>query len=141
MAADQFQASFRIYSQTHTAAEVTLRLGLTPSRSHEAGDQIRSRNPVPRYWDGSMWSLSSRRDQSEPLEQHLAEVLDQLAGKEGVLTELAASYEMDWFCLVGAEGSQGSVELSRAVLARLVTLPGDLILDLYVSGESSELSP
>jgi hypothetical protein len=96
-----------------------------------------------RGWSGSRLSpasivMKALASGSWPVDIAGDDLLDQLAGKERVLAELAASYAIDWFRMVGVQQGQGGVELGRTLLARLVTLPGDLLLDLYVSDEPAE---
>jgi hypothetical protein len=126
----QAKASLRVYSDTATAAQVTHHLGLAPSFSAERGEPITPRNPT-RLRDHSLWLLKSRLDDHQPLHHHLADLLDQLTGKQSALAELAVSYEIDWFCLAATDNTQGSVELPHELIARLAALPGDLILDIY----------
>jgi Domain of unknown function (DUF4279) len=127
---DQAKATLRLHSDTATAAQVTHRLGLVPSFSAERGEPITPRHPT-RLRDRSLWRLDSRLDDHQPLHHHLADLLDQLAGKHQVLTELAVSYDIDWFCLAATDNTQGSVELPHELIARLAAIPGDLVLDIY----------
>jgi hypothetical protein len=101
-----------------------------PSFSAERGEPITSRHPT-RLRDCSLWGLDSRLDDHQPLHHYLADLLDQLAGKHQVLTELAVGYEIDWFCLAATDNTQGSVELPHELIARLAAIPGDLVLDIY----------
>jgi hypothetical protein len=75
--------------------------------------------------DRSLWLLDSRPDDHQPL-HHLA---DLLAGKHSALTDLAVSYDIDWFCLAATNNTQGSVELPHELIARLAAHPGDLVLE------------
>jgi hypothetical protein len=131
---NQAKATLRLYSDSATAAQVTHRLGLVPSFSAERGEPITPRHPT-RLRDCSLWRLDSRLDDHQPLHQHLADLLDQLAGKHQVLTELAVSYEIDWFCLAGTDNMQGSVGPPHELIARLAAIPGDFILDIYTGDD------
>jgi hypothetical protein len=111
-------------------------LGLAPSFSAERGELITPSNPT-RLRDRCLWRLDSRLDDHQPLHHHLADLLDQLAGKQPALTDLADSYDIDWFCLAATGNTQGSVELPHELIARLAALPGELVLDLYTGQDQS----
>jgi Domain of unknown function (DUF4279) len=132
----QAKATLRLSSDTATAAQVTRRLGLAPSFSAECGEPITPSNPT-RLRDSCLWRLDSRLDDHQPLHRHLVDLLDQLVGKHQVLTELAVSYDIDWFCLAATDNTQGSVELPHELIARLAALPGHLVLDLYTGQNQS----
>lgn len=113
-----------------SAAEVTTRLGIEPTYSHEAGD-LHGRGHRQRRWAHAIWSLSTEAYGRGPLGGHLARLLDRLEPKRAVIEQLAhEGYAMDWFCFVSVEG-QGGVVLSVDLLQRLAALPIELSLDLY----------
>jgi hypothetical protein len=106
---------------------VTVRLGIEPTYSHEAGDQRRRGAPFRL----AMWSLSTESDGRGPLDEHLARLLDRIEPKRAVLIDMAAEgFAMDWFCFVSVDGN-GGVVLPAQILQRLATLPIDLDLDIY----------
>ncbi len=48
---------------------------------------------------------------------------------EGLWKLISLGYEIDWFCYVGSHAMEHAVELDRAVMTRLLAVPGDLLLD------------
>lgn len=126
------KACFRLIGEGGgTAAEVTRRLGITPTSAFEAGERARPRSPVR---DTSGWWLDSAPAAEDGVElaEHLHRLLDVLepaAEELGRLVE--AGYWANWFCYVGSYATEHAVELDRATLTRLLRLPGDLWLDVY----------
>ncbi|MCR6489035.1 DUF4279 domain-containing protein [Amycolatopsis sp. OK19-0408] len=103
-------ATFRLHGPP---AEVTRRLGVRPSTATD-----------------SLWCLTSPPSDSE-LAVHLTRLLDVLEPHRAALWELAeAGHPADWFCLVASHATEHAVELDRRLLGRLLTLPGELLLDV-----------
>jgi len=66
------------------------------------------------------------------LSDHLDRLLGRLEPLAGRLWQLEADgYWANWFCYVGSSAAEHAVELDRQLLGRLLTLPGDLWLDVY----------
>jgi hypothetical protein len=129
------KASFRVFSSSLTAAEITTRLELTPTRSHEAGDPVSLRrlNAPVRHKAG--WLLESGLNASEPMDRHLSALLEQLEPKLDRLQALASACRMDFFCGFSSRTGQGGFTLEPELLARLALIPGlGLDLDLYPQG-------
>jgi hypothetical protein len=132
-------ASFRLIGSSGlTAQAVTDELSISPSRSHEVGDPITRDSGKVR--ESSIWVLKS----SDTIENgvELATQLERLLTVfEPVTAELnhlvAKGYRANWLCFVASDPAEHSVELSRLLLARLLTLPGDLWLD--VDGNQSSI--
>jgi hypothetical protein len=140
MAGVQTSATFRLSGNTGlTAAAVTRRLGIQPTRALEAGDPVSSRSASTR--DSSMWLLSSSastsiEDRTEPAE-HLHKLLATLEPVTAPLWELVREgYEANWYCWIASHATEHAVELDRPTLQRLLALPGDLWLD--VCGDSTD---
>ena len=119
--------TLRIWKSGTTSSEVTERLRITPTFSHEAGDIGRSGH----VRKGAMWGLSTEHLGRGPLAEHLSALLDQVEDRRQVLEELSGDgFAMDWFCFVDVDGL-GGVELDASLLARLGSFPLDLDLDIY----------
>jgi hypothetical protein len=132
----QAKATLRLRSDTATAAQVTHRLGLVPSFSPNAAS--RSHQGIrPGCGTGhcgcwtAAWTTTSHSTTTSPT------CSTQLSGKHSALTDLAVSYDIDWFCLAATNNTQGSVELPHELIARLAAHPGDLVLDLYIGQDQS----
>lgn len=128
--ATQIKAGLRIDGHHGSVAQISQTLGLTPTSSHDIGDRRSARDP--RLWQHMHWALDSGLPDDADLEQHLAALCDVLESRTAALEELQRmGFYMDWFCLVGIDGSQGGVILSPGLLKRLGSLPVELDLDIY----------
>jgi hypothetical protein len=132
----QTRATFRLCGDSgQTAAAVTRRLGIAPTRAFEAGDPVSSRSARPRGC--SVWLLSS-----SPAIEDGIELSDQvhrlLAALEPVTAPLweliHEGYEAAWFCYLASHATEHAAELRRPTLQRLLALPGDLWLDVCGDG-------
>ena len=124
-------ATLRITHHTAAAAEVTERLGLAPTDTHDRGGP-RLRNLPP--WQHMLWSLSSGPTDTRPLAAHLEALLDLVEPAAKAIHGLASDgFTMDWFCFLDVEGWQGGETLDPALLRRLAELPIDLSLDIYAT--------
>jgi hypothetical protein len=125
-------ATFRLAGTgTLTAAAVTRRLGIQPSRAFEAGDPVSSRSARRR--DSSIWLLESSPgiQAGTELAEHLHRLLGILEPATAPLWELVqAGYEANWFCVIASHATEHAAELDRQILERILTLPGDLWLDV-----------
>lgn len=136
------RATFRVFGDaTLTAAAVTGRLGIQPTRTFEAGDRISSHSAASR--GSSAWLLSSspRIETGIELAVQLHRLLVVLEPVTAQLWDLVhAGYEANWFCFIASHGTEHAAELDRQTLRRLLALPGDLWLDVYGDGEDCENS-
>jgi hypothetical protein len=125
-------ASFRLFGNgTLTAATVTSRLGIHPTRAFEPGDPISSRSSNTR--DHSLWLLSSSpaSQAGTELAEHLHRLLAILEPATALLWELVqAGYDANWFCYIASHAAEQAAELDRQTLKRVLALPGDLWLDV-----------
>ncbi len=132
-------ATFRLSGESGgTAAHVTQRLGVTPTSSHEAGDVVGNGFSGRRH-ETSAWRLDSAEAAEDGVELATAlhRVLDQLEPVAPALWELVAEgYWPNWFCYLGSSACEHAAELDRHTLQRLLTLPGDLWLDVYPDDEA-----
>jgi len=133
-------ATFRVVPPPGARADrVTTVLGIQPTTVHEVGELVGRRSP--RVVQAAMWSLDSAVDVGDGVElgTSLTVLLDRLEPLTGRLWDLYADGHMfDWFCFVGSHATEHAVELDRPVLARLITLPGDLLLDVYPDDKDAE---
>lgn len=123
-------ASFRLFGSAELpASRVTAHLGIEPSRSHEVGDPVSSRSSATRK--SSLWLLSSGEIAEGELDVCILQLLDVLEPLRPRLWQLVdAGYRANWFCYVHSSATEHAVELDRDLLARLLTLPGGLWLDV-----------
>jgi hypothetical protein len=132
-------ATFRLFGRTGlTAAAVTRRLGIQPTRALEAGDPISRHSAKVR--DSSAWLLTSSAgiEVGTELSEHLHRLLASLEPVTALVWELVREgYEANWFCYVASHAAEHAVELDRTTLQRLLALPGDLWLDVCGDGTDS----
>jgi hypothetical protein len=84
-----------------------------------------------------VWLLSASTDIETGVE--LATQLDRLLVILEPVTALLwdlveAGYEANWLCYVASHATEHAAELDRQLLGRLLTLPGDLWLDIAGDG-------
>lgn len=129
-------AAFRLSGNaTLTAAAVTKRLGIQPTRAFEVGDPVSSRSASTRT--GSLWLLSSSPgvQTGTELAEHLHRLLAILEPATDALWELAsAGYDANWLCYIASHAAEHAAELDRPTMQRMLALPGDLWLDVTGDG-------
>ena len=123
---------------TLTAASVTRRLGIQPTRVFETGDPVSSRSAKTR--DSSLWLLTSSPgiETGTELAEHLHRLLAELEPVTAPLWELVrAGYDANWFCYIASHATEHAAVLDRQTMQRVLVLPGDLWLD--ISGDDTGL--
>ena len=121
-------ATLRIYPGDIHSAEVSLHLGLTPSRTQEPGDVPYAR---PRGWflstEGQIMSRDVRR--------HLDWLLDKLMPVQGTLRRLQDDgASMDVSCYWLSASGHGGPTLSFLQAQKLAALRLDCWFDVYFVG-------
>ncbi len=99
--------------------DVTARLGIAPSRSHQIGDPHGSRGLLYR---NSIWILSSQNHvTSTDLEEHIAWILDQIEPREEAFMAIRGALPFaDTFCMMVSRYGHGGPEFNPRLLGRLV---------------------
>jgi hypothetical protein len=133
-------ATFRLFGDARlTAAAVTRRLGIQPTRALEAGDRVGRRPNATR--DSSAWLLTSSPgiETGTELAGQLHRLLAVLEPVTAPLWDLVrAGYEANWLCRVASHATEHAAELDRQTMQRLLALPGDLWLDVCGDGFDDE---
>jgi len=126
------RATFTLWTSTHTSEAITMRVGIEPTRVHERGEPVSLRNPKSKLREETTWHLQSGLPETQPLADHLADLLDQIEPRLPVLTELLnEGCEFDWFCYLEAKSLGNMVRLDAALLGRLAGLGGAITFDIY----------
>lgn len=124
--------TFRLFGDAGlTAAAVTHRLGIQPTRVLEAGDPVSSRSANTHVTSKWLLSSSAGIEDGTELTEHLHRLLAILEPVTASLWELVREgYEANWFCYIASHATEHAAELDRPTLKRLLALPGDLWLDV-----------
>ncbi|MFC5382166.1 DUF4279 domain-containing protein [Aquipuribacter nitratireducens] len=130
--------TFRLWGDgSETAGDLAERLGVPSDDAAAGGDAVgRGRRE-------SLWSIASgpRPEDDVELTVQLHRVMDRLEPVAEALWEFVrAGHEANWFCYVGSHSLEHAVELDRGTLQRLLTLPGELWLDVYPD-DAGDVSP
>jgi len=125
-------ATFRLFGDAGlTAAGVTRRLGVQPTRAVEAGDPVSDRSAGTHVCSTWLLSSSAGVEDGTELTEHLHRLLAVLEPVVAPLWELVREgYEANWFCYLASHATEHAAELDRPTLRRLLALPGDLWLDV-----------
>jgi Domain of unknown function (DUF4279) len=114
------QATFRLFGAAGmTAAAVTRRLGIQPTRAFEADDRVSKRSASVR--DSSLWLLASSPaiETGTEIAEQLHRLLGILEPATEALWEVARSgYEANWFCFVASHATEHAAELDRQTMQR-----------------------
>lgn len=124
-------ASLRIFSQQDLSSILPL-IDRKPERHRKVGDLKSPRNPVSAKFDYNLLAYSSTAKPEEPLEVHLAEILniiDRSTGLKDAIDSLAG--EWDIFCMLASEDGQGSAVIHPTLSRRLADHEIEVILDFY----------
>jgi Domain of unknown function (DUF4279) len=122
-------ASLRIFSAVLTHQEITIRLGLAPTRAHIKGDLVNPRHTTT--WREHAWLLASPLGKDKDLATHLRSILDLTWPKKDTVTALTQCCRIDLFCGYASIHGQGGFTLDHEILARVADMRLSLDLDLY----------
>jgi hypothetical protein len=132
-----WRAGFSIFSVTLTPQEISERLGVQPTRTHEKGqprgfrrkDGSISQSIV---WKDSAWHLNCPLKNDRDMAEHIRWLLDVIEPKADVLSALSSDCTLiRFFCGFSSGNGQGGFGLDPVTLGRISKLGFDLILDLY----------
>lgn len=129
--------SFNATSTTMTAAQFAARTGIEPSHMAEIGDLVGNGRSGRRY-EFAIWTLERdcADDAREPLDEALSLLLSTFDGRETVLDEFRAAFDLRVQCSGSSDSSQGGFWLSPQVLQRLGRLGVDFICTVYLDENS-----
>ncbi len=114
------------------AARVTEALGIAPTSVSEVGEVVGPRGPRLRTRGLWMLSSSTHPEMDVELDASLRLLLDRLEPAAEQLWALAhEGYTMTWWCYLGSHAAEHAAQLDRLTLTRLLSVPGELWLDVY----------
>jgi hypothetical protein len=116
---------------TFNPDEITAAIGITPTRTHRAGELISPR-AIMRY-QNDIWQLDSGLDKSTDLEDQVKDVLERLKAGGTDLINLCTHYEATIECVVFSYGGdRPAIAFSRDILKQVTALNAEIGIDLYV---------
>jgi hypothetical protein len=122
-----FKASFRVSSDTYTLAELNALLGES-TKGYSKGEVYSRKNKIREL---TLWCLESTALPTASFDAHLSNILDFLAGKEGILAQLGANSEADIFCMFNSDNGQGAAILSPDIMTKLAQYHLRIVFDVY----------
>ena len=131
----RYKISLRFRHPTADPAEITLALGIIPSRSWRAGEPrcTPTGSPLKGRWPETYWTarLAEGEWPTKSLVDAISDLIDQLAAHEDYFHQFRSKggkieLFIGWFF----EGQSGDV-FSHHLLARMADLNIDLSLDVY----------
>ena len=128
---NEFVATLRISSELLRASQIAEILGHEPTSSFEKGDPASKRSPKSGCRKGSAWLLKSTLPRSEPLKEHVSQLLAFAQEKEAALLQLKSRCHIDIFCGLFFAGGGGGFCLAASDAGELARLGIDLDLDIY----------
>jgi len=129
--ADSSSATLRIGSEKLIPAEITELLGCEPTQSQTKGDVITGKSDYKRTVKAGMWRLSAKDCEPENLDSQIAEIFEQLPDDLNVWRQLSARYELDIFCGIFVNRSNGVALISPESMKILSSRNIRLTLDIY----------
>jgi len=131
------EAGVRVYlaimSVALSPAEITARIGLTPSETHAIGDPISPMMKYREHW----WEIEPQRDVPGSVEEKVAVVLDAVQPAVAQIAALKPACQVR--VTVVFEGWRGdpqfgSFDIDARIVGRLAELGAELYFDLYAFG-------
>ncbi len=126
--------SFHATSRTMTATQFSECIGIEPTYIAEIGDLV-GNGRFGRRHEFAVWTLERdcNKEAREPLDEALGSLLSMFDGRDTVLEELCAAFELRVQCWGSSDSSQGGFWLSTQVLQQLGRLGADFICTVYLA--------
>ncbi len=127
----EYFAALRVISETLTLDELTAALG-EPSEGYDSNEPLSRRDPDGPKRPNSRWALSSTVERTQPLDEHVGELVTFAEQHREALDALQADGHVDIFCGAFTMGdAEGGFALAPELLRRLFELQVELIFDVY----------
>jgi hypothetical protein len=133
---EKVRAAFRFVGDNVNPEEITVRIGIQPSRAHAKGAIIK-KHPERTHSIG-LWGLDSPILPDRPLEEHLLYLLDELETQVSGIEELKELGLLpSFFCgfFVAGRESGSLIKLESDTLNRIARLGIPLELHIYCCDE------
>ena len=127
------KVTLRIHSDELTLEDIANILGYSSAlRNYSIGDMRGGRtNKKPSKY--SLWSLSSDTliPEDSDFDKHIESILDFIEKHSKKFDVVRADSDLDLFCFLSTDGSQGGAVISYELAERLADQKLNLVLDLY----------
>jgi succinate dehydrogenase flavin-adding protein (antitoxin of CptAB toxin-antitoxin module) len=131
-------ASLCISSSILSAREITDILVVEPTRMHEKGTPMSSRNPNSRIREAASWIFDSTINPEELLSRHIDQIVSLIEDRVHEFEKLLEVCDMDIYCGFFSKGRSGEFILSPELLKRLTVIPIEIIVILYPPTNDSD---
>lgn len=137
---DYFSVSFRIIGNNLEPSKITLLLGIEPDIAHKKGDSRTGESKSGKIinyapFNTGLWSINSKLDRDNRLQDHIISVLERVEPKKDVLLKLTnEGFKMDFYCgYFFSTKDQAGISLNNEVLKGIAELGIDFGISLYVT--------
>jgi Domain of unknown function (DUF4279) len=128
------KSSVRVTSATATVDEITIALGMEPSRAHERGTLTSPRNPRSQRRERAVWLVKSDVPEEATLADHLRWAVELgeriLAHADELPDDWSGDVVIGWT----PERDQESIYLDAELLAALARTSFNIALSVYPAG-------
>jgi hypothetical protein len=126
-----YRANICIKSKIISATDITKLLKTQPTKFHEKGTPINTRNFNSRLREESVWILDSEVIEEEVLSTHIEQLLSFIEKHINEFNELTKACEVEIFCGFFSDGNNGEVSLCSSLVKRLTIIPVDIVINFY----------
>ena len=127
------RSSLRMFGESLDPDEVTKLLGSSPSHSYKKGAYRLTRTGKEVVHKHGMWLLDTNAGQRSHINQHVAEILSQLANDLSVWQLLTERYNVEIFCGFFMESDIEALIISPATMLALGQRNIELAFHIYES--------
>jgi len=131
-------ATLVITSSVLTTQDITNYLKINPNRSHDKGTPLNPRIPDKNIRDKSSWMLRSKLNQETSLEEKINELLDIVQSNLDLFREIEKYIDIEIYCSLFLKEKSSTFYLSSKTLAKISTIPIDIIVAIYPYDESEQ---
>lgn len=114
-----FSVTLRIHGDDIPFDEIRQRLGIEPTYCHRKGDRRGPRSPE--YKDDA-WHFKPALPETEPLEDHIAALMDAIRSNIDYLKTLKQQYRLDVFCGYRSNCDHAGFQVSHECLELFAAL-------------------
>lgn len=121
---------FAIYDFDCSPTELTGRLGLQPSEMWLKGD-LKPFGKSGVKVKQNTWKLKSSLSSQEPVEKHLAFLINQLKPIKSELNKITSKYYAEFGCAIYFMENNPGIHIDKNIIKEIAKLDAELDLDMY----------